>query len=134
MKWFGPMGFEMTTANLDFRPGGMFHYCVRLPQGNEMWGKFEYREIVRPEKLVLVSSFSDTKGGSTRHPMSPTWPREMLSTSTFFENNGKTTLTLEMTPLNASQEETKMFLSAKEGMKMGWNGMFEQLEAYLRDG
>ena len=25
MQWFGPKGFTMPTANLDFRPGGIFH-------------------------------------------------------------------------------------------------------------
>src|SRR6185369_5813416 len=76
MKWFGPKGFAMTTAKMDFRPGGSFHYCLRSPDGKEMWGKFVYREIEAPKRIVLVNSFSDEKGGLTRPPMSPTWPLE----------------------------------------------------------
>src|SRR6266496_2994918 len=102
MQWFGPEGFKMTTAKLDFRPGGVFHYCLRSPDGKEMWGKFVYREIVLPERIVHVHSFSDENGGLTRHPFSPGWPREMLSTTTFAEQGGTTTVTTQWVPLNAS--------------------------------
>src|SRR3954468_8958418 len=51
MEWFGPKGFKMPAAKMDFRPGGSFHYCVASPDGNEMWGKFVYCEIVSPEKI-----------------------------------------------------------------------------------
>ncbi len=131
MQWFGPKGFTMTTATLDFRPGGIFHYCLRSPDGKEMWGKFVYREIVPPEKIVLVNSFSDAAGNLTRHPMSPTWPREMLSTTTFTEHDGKTTITLRWSPLNATEAEQKTFDGARDGMTMGWTGTFEQLTEYL---
>ena len=67
MEWFGPKGFKMPAAKIDFRPGGSFHYCLESADGHEMWGKFVYREIVAPEKIVLVNSFSDEDGGITRH-------------------------------------------------------------------
>ena len=131
MEWFGPKGFTMPAAKMDFRPGGSFHYCLAAPNGHEMWGKFVYREITAPERIVLVNSFSDEEGGITRHPMSPTWPLEMLSTFTLAEHNGKTTATLEWSPLNATVEERATFDAAHENMKQGWSGTFEQLAAYL---
>jgi uncharacterized protein YndB with AHSA1/START domain len=76
MQWFGPKGFKMPGAKIDFRPGGTFHYCMEAPNGEEMWGKFVYREIVAPERIVFVSSFSDEDGEVTRHPLSPDWPLE----------------------------------------------------------
>src|SRR5580704_13391744 len=45
MRWWGPKGFTMQVAKLDLRPGGVFHYCMRSPDGRDMWGKFVYREI-----------------------------------------------------------------------------------------
>ena len=131
MQWFGPKGFTMSAAKMDFRPGGIFHYCMRSPDGKEMWGKFVYREIVAPEKIVLVSSFSDEKGALARHPMSPTWPLEMLSTTTFAGHEGRTTLTIRWSPLNATEVERKTFDSARAGMNQGWTGTFEQLAGYL---
>lgn len=131
MEWFGPKGFTMPAAKMDFRPGGSFHYCLAAPNGHEMWGKFVYREITAPERIVLVNSFSNEDGGVTRHPMSPTWPLEMLSIFTLAERHGKTTATLEWSPLNATAEERATFDAAHEGMKQGWSGTFEQLGAYL---
>ena len=81
--WWRPKGFTWVTGTLDFRPGGMFHYGLRSPNGQEMWGRFIYREIVKPERMVYVVSFSDPKGGVTRHFLSPEWPAEMLNTATF---------------------------------------------------
>ena len=131
MQWFGPKGFTMRVATLDFRPGGIFHYCLRSPDGRDMWGKFVYREIIVPQRIVLVNSFSDDKGNLTRHPMSPTWPREMLSTTTFAEYQGKTTITLAWTALNPTEEERKTFNTGRDGMRMGWTGTFDQLAQYL---
>jgi len=131
MQWFGPKGFTMTTAKLDFRPGGTFHYCLRSSDGKEMWGKFVYREIVAPERIVLVNSFSDEKGNLTRHPSSPTWPMEMLTTTTFTEEKGKTTVTVRWIPLNPTDDERKTFEAARDGMRQGWTGTFDHLSDYL---
>jgi uncharacterized protein YndB with AHSA1/START domain len=131
MQWFGPKGFAMTVAKLDFRPGGKFHYCLRSTDGKEMWGKFVYREIVAPERIVLVNSFSDEHERLSRHPMSPTWPLEMLTTTTFTEENGKTTVTVRWIPLDAIPEEQKTFDVSHDGMRQGWSGTFDQLAEYL---
>lgn len=131
LQWFGPKGFAMTTAKLDLRPGGNFHYCLRSPDGKEMWGQFVYREISAPGRIVLVNSFSDEKSGLTRHPFSATWPLEMLSTTTLTEKDGKTKLTIEWSPLNPTDGERKTFDTSHDGMKQGWTGTFDQLAAYL---
>ena len=131
MQWFGPKGVTISTATMDFCPGGMFHYCMRLPNGADMWGKFLYREIVPMEKIVWVNSFSDAQGGLTRHPMSATWPLEMLATTTFADQGDKTLLTIRWKPLNATEEERKTFDAGQGGMRQGWTGTFEQLTAYL---
>jgi len=134
MQWFGPKGFKMINAKLDFRLGGIFHYSLQSPDGKEMWGKFVYREIAAPERIVLVHSFSNEAGGITQHPMAPTWPREMLSTFILEDQGGKTTAQIEWIPLNPTEEERKTFDSSHEGMKQGWSGTFDQLNEYLAKG
>jgi uncharacterized protein YndB with AHSA1/START domain len=131
MEWFGPKGFTMSAAKLDFRPGGIFHYALRAPDGKEMWGKFVYREIIAPEKIVLVNSFSDENGGLTRHPFSPGWPLQMLTETTFAECDGKTTVMIKWTPIDSTDEERKIFDDARGSMTQGWTGTFEQLAEYL---
>ena len=61
--WWGPKGFTVRVAKMDFRPGGVYYYCLQSPDGHDMWGKFVYREMVTPERIVLVNSFSDRKEG-----------------------------------------------------------------------
>ncbi|HWY38507.1 MAG TPA: SRPBCC domain-containing protein, partial [Bacteroidia bacterium] len=115
--WWGPKGFKLLVAKLDLRPGGTFHYKMSSPEGHEMWGIFVYREIKEPEKIVFINSFSDEKGGLTRHPMAPTWPLEVHNTLTLTEENGKTTLTLRGGPINASEEEMQVFAAGHSSMQ-----------------
>ena len=102
-----------------------------MPNGPEIWGKFVYREILSPERLVFVNCFSDAAGNLTRHPFSPTWPLEILNTITFAEQFGKTTLTLLANPINATPEELKTFREGMIFLEKGLEGSLEQLAAYL---
>jgi uncharacterized protein YndB with AHSA1/START domain len=130
--WFGPKGFKTHTCKVDLRPGGVFHYGMKAPDGADVWGKFVYREIQAPKRLVFIVSFSDPKGGVTRHPGSPGWPLEMLSTVTFEEQGGKTKVTVQWLPHNATEAERKTFEEGRDGMKQGWTGTFEQFADYLK--
>ncbi len=96
-----------------------------------MWGQFAYREIVKPECIVFVNSFSDEKGNVTRHPLHLTWPLEMLSTISFIEQAGMTTVTVRWASLNATAEERKTFEDGFDSMQKGWGGTFQQLGEYL---
>ena len=73
-QWFGPKGVKVVHSENDLRPGGVYHYAMRNPDGQDMWGKWVYREVLAPQRLIFVSSFSDPNGGLTRHPMAPDWP------------------------------------------------------------
>ena len=132
-KWFGPKGVTVKSAKMDLRPGGSLHTCMATPDGHEMWGKMVYREILPPEKLVYINSFSDEKGGLTRHPMSATWPLEMLTTVVLKDMGGKTELTLTWVPINSTAEEIATFEAGMAGMTGGWTGTFDQLDAYLAE-
>jgi uncharacterized protein YndB with AHSA1/START domain len=131
MQWFGPKGVKIVKAELDLRAGGVFHYAMQQPNGAIIWGKWTFLEIKPPEKLVVITSFSDEHGGVTRHPLAPNWPAETLSTTTFSEAGGSTTIALRWSAYNASEEEAKLFAAARDGMNQGWGGTMEQLEDYL---
>lgn len=130
-RWWGPKGFTVRYSKMEFRPGGIYHYCLRSPAGEDMWGKFVYREIVKPERVVFVDSFSDEEGNVTTHPLSPNWPRQMLSTVTLTKHEGGTTFTVEWIPMNASASECETFESGRESMRQGWTGTLDQLAGYL---
>ena len=131
-EWFGPKGSVVVASKMDLRVGGTYHGAMRAGDGPVMWAKFVYREVVAPQRLVWVHSFSDEAGGLTRHPMAPTWPLEMLSTFTFEEEpGGKTKLTIRWSPHNATEEERKTFDAGQDSMRQGWGGTLEKLTAYL---
>jgi uncharacterized protein YndB with AHSA1/START domain len=131
-EWFGPKGSTVVASKMDLRVGGTYHGAMRDGSGRVMWAKFVYREIIAPKRLVWVHSFSDEAGGLTRHPLSATWPLELLTTVTFEEApGGKTKVTLRWSPINAVAEEQATFEAAHGGMTQGWAGSFERLDAYL---
>jgi len=133
MQWFSPKGFTNLSSKVDLRVGGTYHYGLRMPDGGEMWGKFVYREIVPPERLVHIIHFSDPEGGVARHPMSPTWPLKWLSTITLEAQGDKTLLTVRAVPYEATEEENRTFEEGRESMKAGWGGTLDQLEGYLAE-
>jgi uncharacterized protein YndB with AHSA1/START domain len=129
--WWGPKGFAFETCKIDLRPGGVFHYGMRAPDGALMWGKWTFQEVAVPERLVFVVAFSDAAGGETRHPFAPDWPLETLSTVTFTEHEGKTTLRAEGAPYNATPAERATFAAGHGSMEVGWGGTLDQFAEYL---
>jgi uncharacterized protein YndB with AHSA1/START domain len=131
--WMSPKGFSIRYVKADIRPGGIAHYCMSGSNGMQMWGKATYQEIVPPELLTYIQSFSDETGGMGRHPMSPTWPQQMLTRIRFFEEGRSTRITLKWIPLFATAEEMATFKQAMAGMSQGWGGTFEHLDQYLAE-
>lgn len=99
-RWYAPDGCAIHFKRIDVRPGGMFHSCVRTPDGHDCWCTGVYREIVAPERIVYTLTIADEQGnavGPTDVGMDPNWPRETTVTVTLAERDGRTTLTLRQT-------------------------------------
>jgi uncharacterized protein YndB with AHSA1/START domain len=79
--WWGPKGFTNTIHEMDFRPGGVWRFTMHGPDGRNYENKFVYREIVRPERIVMS------------HLSGPLFE----SHTAFDEKNGKTIITVTMT-------------------------------------
>ncbi len=134
MHWFGPKGVTIDKATIDLRPDGVFHFCMRSPDGPAMWCKWVFHEIIEHQRLRFSVAFSDEAGGLTRHPLNPSWPLEMLSTITFADHAGigrGTVITIEWLPVNPTDAERRTFDTGHESMRQGWTGTFEQLDEYL---
>ena len=130
-KWWGPTGLVMEQISLDFVPGGIFHYGMRAPNGDMMWGRFVYQEIVPEERMSYINSFSDENGGITRHPMAVGWPAEMLNELSFEEIGNRTRMTLRGWPINATPEEVAVYAANHASMTQGFGGTFRQLVDFL---
>lgn len=117
MKWFGPVGWPVTLAEIDFRVGGMFKFAMTGPSGvqNEPFGG-TYLEIVPDRKIVYDNGFN--------------FEKMMVVTVTFDElEGGKTRLTMHT--VFASDEMAKMHIGG--GFEAGTNSGLDQLEDLVAD-
>ena len=98
-----------------------------------MYGRADYLEIEKPDRIVYTQQFCDENEKVTRHPMAPTWPETMLTTVTLTaEGPDQTRVTVTWEPHGATTlEELETFLKAQGGMTQGWTGSFDKLEAHL---
>ncbi|MHB1134587.1 MAG: SRPBCC family protein [Chloroflexota bacterium] len=106
--WWGPQGFTAPHADIDLRPGGRYLYCMRSPEGQDMWSTGVYREIRAPERLVYTDSFADEKGNvvpASHYGMEEEWPLELLVTLTFEEQGGKTKVTFKQAGVPAGDAD-----------------------------
>ena len=126
-RWWGPNGFTTPVARIDPRPGGIFHACMRSPDGQDFWSRGVYREIVAPARIVSTDTFADADGNvvePSRYGMGPTWPREAVITLTFADRGGRTDLHLHHHVPGAAANEQDM-------CRQGWNESLDRLAASL---
>jgi uncharacterized protein YndB with AHSA1/START domain len=122
MRWFAPQGCSTPFCTVDLRVGGKFHFCMRMPNGLEIWGLGVYKEIVEPERIVYIDTFADVAGNvvpPSHYGMSASYPEETVVTLTFFERDGKTKLTLRHTVPGSFAE--------RDEMQQGWSQMLDHL-------
>lgn len=133
-QWLGPTGSTMEFIKSEIKPGGTSTYRMDS-NGMVMYGRIQYIEMNRPEKLVYSQQFIDAQENISRHPMAPIWPETMLTTVTFSqedETHTRVTVVWEVTG-KATREEIETFLMARAGMTQGWTGSFDKLENYLEN-
>jgi uncharacterized protein YndB with AHSA1/START domain len=131
--WWGPKGCAIEISRLEFRLGGFFHYAMEFEGAPTLWGRFNYRQIVMPERIVWLNSFSNEKCGIARAPFSKVCPLEIENTVTFTERAGTTTVVLRAEPFGETAEERKFFdgLCSSGSLEQGYSGSFEQLAEYV---
>jgi len=62
VNWWGPKGWTLPVCHVDFREGGVWHYCMKGPNGEEAWCKSIYHDIVAPESYRYEDYFADAEG------------------------------------------------------------------------
>lgn len=131
-KWWGPKGVTLEIVKMDARSGGEFLGIQTSPDGNQvMWGKFAYQEVVEPEKVAYIRSFSDEQGNTVRAPFSVSWPLEIMNIITLEDDEGKTVLKLKSCPVNASAEEQETYKGMAPKLQQDLEGTFDKLADYL---
>ncbi len=52
-QWWGPQGFTNEFQEFDFRPGGVWRFTMRGPDGAAYAMDHRFAEIVAPERIVV---------------------------------------------------------------------------------
>ena len=130
-QWWGPSGFDVPVYTIDLNPDGLIHYCLKTPEGMEMWGRSRFIEITPHERLIFVNSFSNKNGEISRNPFNPFWPLELETHLTFKEDKDGSKMNFESFPINASEPQHKNFEVGIPSMEMGWNGTLNRLKEYV---
>jgi uncharacterized protein YndB with AHSA1/START domain len=119
-QWWGPKGFTNPVCEIDARAGGAIRIHMRAPDGAVYPMNGEVLEIVPPERFVFTNNALDDAGKPIMAG---------LTTVTFAEANGRTTLTLH-TRGGALIEKAVSYL---QGMEYGWTESIDKLQAMLAD-
>jgi uncharacterized protein YndB with AHSA1/START domain len=121
-KWWGPRSWPMVECSMEFRPGGVWHYCLRGPnEGDEAWGRAVFEEIVAPERLSYTDAFSNADGN-----VNAALP-ETHSALEFEDVDGHTRVTMRAAYPTASALKQVLDM----GMVEGLTETLDRLDEYL---
>jgi uncharacterized protein YndB with AHSA1/START domain len=114
--WFGPDGFTTITHSMDVRPGGVWRFTMRGPDGKDWPNVVTYEEVVPPERLVYMH-------GDDREP-------DMFHTTvTFADEGGRTALTMRAVFKTAA---ARAQVVRENGAIEGAQQTVSRLERYVR--
>jgi uncharacterized protein YndB with AHSA1/START domain len=133
--WWGPSGWQTENRAFNFKPDGVWHYCMRCTDenqgefyGQESWGKAVYQEIIVPEKIVLTDMFADEEGNAA-DGMPVT-----LVTLTFVEHEGKTKLIMRSRFASVEGLQQVMEMGVVQGCASQFYRLDDLLEKLQRIG
>jgi uncharacterized protein YndB with AHSA1/START domain len=132
-QWWGPHPFTTPICQMDVRPGGAYRIVMRSPDGADYPLTGVYREVVKPERLVMTMDASEHPSewhdlvNPNRSKGDNNPAGEMLSTITFEEIAGKTRVTVRVLLISAAVRDAMV----KMGMNEGWSQSLQRLAELL---
>jgi uncharacterized protein YndB with AHSA1/START domain len=134
-RWWGPRITTTPVCEMDVRIGGKYRVTMRMPDGTDYPIIGEYREVVRPAKLVFTMDCSEHP--AAWHDMvQPNRATDdvnpvgiMLATISFEERDNKTMLTVRIRMANATIRDAMMNM----GMHGGWSLSLDKLEELITE-
>lgn len=64
-NWWAPLPYTIANCTVDLRPGGLWHYAMKSPEGDLHWARGLYQEVDRPDRVTFLDGFSNEKGEAT---------------------------------------------------------------------
>lgn len=121
-RWWAPRPYTIPVCTIDLQPGGIWHYCMRSPEGQDQWARSVYREIVPPEKLTYTTTFADEYANPIEGMP------EHLTTLVFMEESGKTSVTARIQFASAAALKVAVGIGMLQGMSMTWDYLVEYVQ------
>jgi uncharacterized protein YndB with AHSA1/START domain len=131
--WFGPTVMTNPVCKMDVRPGGAWRFVMRAPDGIEYPLKGVYREVVKPDRLVMTMDCSEHPDewhdliDPNRDKRSGRPALDLLCTVTFEEQGAKTKLTIHTLFAMPALRDVMV----RMGMEQGWNESLDKLGELL---
>jgi uncharacterized protein YndB with AHSA1/START domain len=123
----GPPGWTMPVCEMDVRPGGKYRWRWRSDEdGKEFGFSGEFREVVRPSRIVHVEHFDPGDAGSE---MVGDEAGAALVTTEFTQNDGVTT---QKTTIHYESKEVRD-AALKTGMTDGMEQSYQLLDKVLAE-
>lgn len=116
-RWmFGPDSWSLAVCEIDLRVGGSYRYVWHHEDGRDIGMGGEYREILRPERLVVTELFDqDWTGG------------EAIGTTVLTEKNGRTTLRNTMLYSSKEARDGVLETPMEDGVAAGYDRLDDVL-------
>lgn len=116
-RWWGFDSSQWLVCEIDLRVGGSWRYVTREENGFEVGFHGEFREIDAPTRLVNTEVFEGMPEGGA------------LDTITFVEENGVTTMSINV--LHSCKEHRDMHLASdmENGMQVSMNRLEDAVRA-----
>lgn len=124
-KWFTPVPWTTIHAEIDLRPGGLFHTIMRSPEGEEHRNIGCYLEVVPNRKLVWTDAL---EADYRPTPMSPQLGFHFTA-AVILEPQGKGT---RYTAHVMHEDRASRDKHDAMGFADGWGTTLEQLVAYVK--
>ncbi len=122
-RWWAPQPYTVPVCTIDLRPGGIWHYCMRSPEGQLHWARSVYREVVPPEKLSYTSTFADEHANPIEG-----MPEHLIIVTFMEEEAGKTQVSAHVQFASAADLSVSVDMGMLQGMNMTWDYLAEYVQ------
>jgi uncharacterized protein YndB with AHSA1/START domain len=113
-RWMlGPPGWTMPVCEMDLRVGGKFTWRWRGEDGKEFGFTGEFKEVVRPSRIVHTENFDPGDIGGTMGG-------EALVTSEFKPQAGGTLYTVKIRYQSKADRDAAVKTGMTDGMEMSY--------------
>jgi PhnB protein len=122
-QWWAPKPYKAVTKTMDFREGGFWQYFMMGPAGDGSWCIENYETIELLKRITNSVAFCDEQGHQNRDFPIMHWKKE------FSENNGESTVNIEITFDKEADMDTILQMGFKEGFTAGLDNLDDYLSA-----